>query len=139
MSSISSSSYDCPNNISVLDAVVVTSGDFEFNNYVAVSINGTGGNTKFLATYTGSGGTPDTNRVLWGDNTNTENKIDTGFVSVVIDGTTYWLKTWVGGTGAGCSSNIVGTVDSASNYRLYGFVPMVHDAGTVYLRIYTQG
>ena len=103
-----------------------------------MNLNGAVGNATFLATYTGSGGSSDINRVLWGDNTNTENKTETGFISIVISGTTYWIKTWVGGSGAGCSSNIVGTEDALENYRLYGFVPMVHGAGNVYLEIYEQ-
>jgi len=102
-----------------------------------VNVNGAVGNATFVRTLTGSGGTGDQAKVLFGDITTGYDKVSEGFLSINVSGTPYWIRTWTGGAGAGCSSNLVGSFVTSGEFVSYGFLPIINNGQTKYLEVYT--
>jgi hypothetical protein len=95
----------------------------------------------YTRTYTSTAtGTPDPNRVFWGDTGVTGSFTLVSYISLVINGTTYWTPVYQGNkTTAECSSNLVGTYTNTGTFTSVGFVAISeNNTTTKWLRLYSR-
>ena len=139
-SSSSSSSFDCPNNIYSITATIRNDLTFTFDKYLALNVNGSTESDNYIQLYDAdlSGSSYDANRIFWGNTTNTNPKTSNNFVSILINGTTYYLRKYSGDSNVDCCSNLIGNDTSGGIFTLYGFVLIrVNDTESKYVRVYT--
>ena len=99
---------------------------------MSVNINnivGTGNNYLELFDGVTAGKSYDASRRFYGNETETSVSSNT-FISIVIDGNTYYLEILSGSAQLDCCSNLVGTTDSVGGFISAGFV-MVDVNGTL--------
>ena len=139
-SSSSSSSFDCPNNIYSVTATIRNDLIFTFDKYLAVNINGSTESDNYIQLYDAdlSGSSYDANRIFYGNTSNTNPKTSNNFVSMIINGTTYYLRKYSGDNNVDCCSNLIGNDASGGIFTLYGFVLVrVNGTESKYVRVYT--
>jgi len=86
-----------------------------------------------------AGYSPDASRIFWGDTAVAGDKTLAGHVSLVINGTTYWIEVYAGNTTATCCSNLVGTFDAVGVYESYGHVLiLVNNTDLRWVEIFTK-
>ena len=135
----SSSSFDCPNNISAITSPVRNDITFTFDNYLNVNINDADIKNNFIPLYSGStSGRPyDRNEIFWGDRNNTGSKINNGYISLIINGSQYYLPKYSGDTQYNCCSNLIGTDTSTGTFTFAGYVLInVNDTNLRYVPVY---
>ena len=100
----------CPNVIHQITAsILVTAIPLPTSfTYQCVELNGTNTKNHFIRTYIGTSvGYTSSDKTFFGDTGTATN--DHGFQSLIINGTTYWLKVYNGNTTASCCSDLNGT------------------------------
>jgi len=107
--------------------------------YIAVSVNG-GSKNQYIELFSGStAGSAYDARAFYGDTTNTSDKSSNGFISISINASTYYIRKYSGDTASACSSNMVGTEDSASTFQSAGFIlANINNAELDYIQIFTK-
>ena len=85
-------------------------------------------------------GTPDANRIFWGDTTTVGSLSLSSYISIVINSTTYWIPVYLGdSSSATCSSNLVGTYTGVGVFSSCGYVAIKqNDTETKWLAIYNK-
>ncbi|HUW06031.1 MAG TPA: hypothetical protein VMW01_07205 [Williamwhitmania sp.] len=128
---------DCPNGIEYLTADIVTEGIFPTESFLTVDIDEVGG--YYIQTYTDTIGLDsDDDNVFWGNETNSVTLTTAGFVSIVINGTTYYTPVFGGNGVPGCHSNINSVLTDVGTFTSYGFAAInVNNVSVELVRIYT--
>ena len=65
--------------------------------------------------------TYDTTRVFYGDTTNVNSKTDNGFISIIVNGSVYYVQKYSGDNTTDCCSNIISTETHEGTFTSYGF------------------
>lgn len=138
-SSSSSSSLDCPNNIYSITTTIKSDLTFTIEKYIAVKINSGVGKDNYIELYTsGTGYSYDTGRIFWGDTTNVNPKTSNGFISIVVNGDTYYVKKYSGDNTTDCCSNLIGTSTGSGSFTSAGFaLVFVNGVELRWIRLYT--
>ena len=100
----------CPNVIHSINASIVTAPQpsFTLDSYQTVELNGTVTKNHFIALYNGSTvGKTSSDKIFFGD-TSTETG-EYGWQSIIINGSTYYLKVWNGVATSDCVTDLNGT------------------------------
>ena len=123
-SSSSSSSFDCPNNISAITATIRGDLSFTTGDFISVNINGApeSDNYILLNVANTAGSTTDSNRVFYGYTGHNGVKIEREFISISINGSTYYMQVYSGESDSNCRSNIIGTTNTSGTFMSAGYV-----------------
>ena len=115
---------------------------FTFSNYLSVTVNGiTTPTDKFIEVYTSAEtGSYDPDNIFWGNNSASDTFIFNSWLSIVINGDTYWMPIYKASNSvADCSSNLVGTASSDGVYTNAGYVAInENNTTTKWLIVYTK-
>ena len=106
--------------------------------FAAISING-GTRNNYIELFSGdtSGQSYDALRVLWTEFA-TSTVTSVGYISIIINGSTYYIRTYVGSTASGCCSNIIG-VDTTGSFTSLGFALIwINKTDLRYIQIYSK-
>jgi hypothetical protein len=112
---------DCPNFISSIVATVRSDLSFTFDKWLNIGANLIPGSYLQLYSASASGSSHDPDNIFWGDTSDTSTKVADGYISLVINGTTYYLPKYRGATYTGCSTWLSGTASSSGNFTFYGY------------------
>ena len=87
---------------------------------LALTINNSVNKDNYITLYDGdtSGQTYDNENRFYGDNT-TDTIIENGYISIIINGNTYYLPLYKGTNTTDCCSNLVGSYDSGTGVFTY--------------------
>ena len=78
--------------------------------YLCVEINGSSSKNHYLPLYQDPAILPYSDRDFWGDIVvSPNNLIEDGFLSMIINGTTYWLHIYMADPSLSCCTNLSGT------------------------------
>ena len=88
---------------------------------LALTINGGANKDNYITLYTGdtSGQTYDNGNRFYGDDTNSDKIKANGYITLPINGTTYYIPLYIGTNTTDCCSNLVGTYDSGQGAFTY--------------------
>lgn len=139
-SSSSSSSYDCPNIITSLTATIDTSKTFTPSSLINVNINSVDTKDRYLQLFTANvdGDTYDTNRVIWGNTDGSSTVTSDGFISIIVNSSTYYIRKYLGDVKVDCCSSINGIDTATGTFTSYGFVlVLINGTDERYLELYT--
>ena len=140
-SSSSSSSLDCPNNISSITATIRNDLVFASEKFLSVNINGSTGGNNYIELFSAntSGSTYDANRIFYGNSTNSNPKLDNGFISIVINGSTYYIRKYSGDNNVDCCTNLFGNNTAEGTFTTAGFVFVdVNGTEFKYVEVFTK-
>jgi hypothetical protein len=123
--------------ISMITADIVTSGTFVWESYETVQVNGTEG--YYIRIYTGdtTGLTPDNNRIFRGDELTGITVTASGYNSIVINGSVYYIPIFSGDIVASYKSNLFGYHDTTSTFYDYGYAILNVNGNKKFTKIYT--
>ena len=137
--SSSSSSGLCPNNISQLTTTIELDTPLSFDSFLSLNINDISGDrSNYIELYSGntSARSYDHDNIFFGLRTTTGSFVQSKFVSILINGTKYYLKVYSGDSQTQCCSNLVGDEDSLGDYLSSGFALIEVDGVLLYTEIF---
>jgi hypothetical protein len=110
--------------------------------HLALEINGNATQNNYIRLYSGdtTGQTWDNTNKFYGDITNTDDIFSNGFISIVINGNTYYMPIYSGTNTTQCCSNLVGTqaTTATNSFNFVGFALIkVNNTMFRYAPIYT--
>jgi phage tail sheath gpL-like len=104
-------------------------------------VSGGTANDRFVSLYTRdtTSKTFDANRIFWGDIAVAGAKTQEGYVSISVNGTTYWTPIYSGGSTATCSTNLSGSLQTTGTFTQEGYALVkVNNSDLRWLLLYSR-